>query len=273
MNNRHGGFLASWRKYYAIARISMQAKLAHPADQFSEIIFFLLFFSVLFFFQQATSQVATPTQSEGLTFVQCMWILFFVNIFGQRKKGISHTLSLEIQSGQIAYRLNRPCSYILFHYAEYIGDRIASLLFTGLAAALATYFCVGTPPLSLLSLTLGMIMLFAGATISFFIQLCIGLLAFWIEHVEPLRWIYWQAQSVAGGAVIPLALFPQSVKKIVLLLPFANTFYGGARIIVSFNVPDLIFYGTLQLFWLCATIIFAHILFRKGMKHVVIGGG
>lgn len=263
----------SIRKYYAIARISAQAKLACPADQISEIVFFLLLLAVLFLFQQTTFKQALPSQTEGLTLVQITWIIFFVNIFVQRKKGVSYTLGQEIQSGQIAYRLNRPCSYILFHYAEYIGDRIASLLFTGTTAGIVTYWLVGPPPVSLLSLILGIIMLFMGATITFYIQLCIGLCAFWIEHVEPLRWIYWQAQSVAGGAIIPLALFPQAVKKIVLLLPFANTFYGAAHLIVRFNVTDLRFYLSLQLFWLCATIILAKILFQKGIKNVVVGGG
>lgn len=273
MSNGRNKFFAAIRKYYAIARISAQAKLACPADQVSEIFFFLLLFAVLFLFQRATSIAANPGQTEGLTLVQFMWILFFVNIFGQRKKGVSYTLGQEIQSGQIAYRLNRPCSYILFHYAEFIGDRLASLLFTGTTAGIVTYWLVGAPPISWLSLILGAIMLFFGATISFFIQLCIGLCAFWIEHVEPIRWIYWQAQSVAGGAVIPIALFPQGVKKIVMLLPFANTFYGAARVMVSFDSVDLYAYLVPQLFWLIATIILAQILFKRGIKNVVIGGG
>lgn len=273
MKTRSSSPWKNLRKYYAIGRISLQTTLAYPVNQLSEFGYYSLLFCLLFFFQQATLQQAQQNQTEGLSLAQIMWIIFFVNIFEQRSKGVSYVLNQEIQSGQLAYRLNRPCSYMLFYYAEYLGERIASLIFSGITSGLMIYYLVGAPPTSIATLILGILMLFIGATISFFLQFCIGLCAFWIEGVDPLRWIYWQAQSVLGGAVIPLALFPQTIKKMVAFLPFANTFYGAAHLIVNFNLQNFQYYITLQLFWLFAVIVLARTLFKKGVKNVVISGG
>jgi ABC-2 type transport system permease protein len=78
---------------------------------------------------------------------------------------------------------------------------------------------------------------------------------------------------VFGGAAVPLAFFPAAIKKIILLLPFSNVVYGAARIIVGCRGGDLFFYVGLQIFWLVIMLIITKIIFKIGVKNVVICGG
>lgn len=262
------------KKYASIMRVTSATRLTYRVDQISEIIFLLIILTVLYFFHRVALSTATVAQSEGLTLTQVMWIVFFVNVFAsERRKGVSQQLNEEIHSGQIAYQLNRPYSYILFHLAQYLGDKVPSLLGTGALCSGALCYFVGLPKVSLPSVLIGMCMLMIGLIINFFMQFCIGLCAFWVGNVDPIRWIYKQLQSLAGGAVIPIAFFPAAVKKFMLLLPFSHLAYGAARLIVDYDHSSVYFYVSMELIWLVIIIVGARALFARGIKHVVIGGG
>lgn len=263
-----------FKKYVAIAKINFANKLVYPVDIVSEIIFLTFIFSILFFLYQATAKIAPTSPIEKLSLVQILWIAFFANVFaGERDKGVARALSDEIISGQIAYQLNRPYSYIMFHFAQHVGGRLPSIILGGAVTGLFLHAIVGIPNVSLCAFLLGAAMLCVGIVMSFLMQFCMGLCAFWIGNVDPLRWIYAQIMVVAGGAAIPLAFFPMAVRKVLLLLPFSNVAYGAARIIVGCPHNDLFFYLGLQLFWLVMMLIITKILFRVGVKNVVICGG
>ncbi|KKP35841.1 MAG: ABC transporter permease protein [candidate division TM6 bacterium GW2011_GWF2_32_72] len=265
---------ASLKKYLAIVKISFSNKMAYTVDLISEILFLTFIFSILYFLYLATSKVAPSSPVEKLSLVQTMWIVFCVNVFvALRGRGVSYLLKDEILSGQIAYQLNRPYSYIIFHFAQDFGTRLPLILFGGPFMGLFVYFLVGIPQISVLFLLLGVLMLFIGAIIAFLIQFCIGLCAFWIGDVDPIRWIYLQIMVVAGGASVPLAFFPVFIRKIVLLLPFSNVAYGASRILVGCHHDDVLFYLGMQIFWLIMMLIITKILFRTGVKNVVICGG
>jgi ABC-2 type transport system permease protein len=262
------------KKYLAIVKINFANRMAYPVDIISEIIFLTFIFSILFFLHKATAGIAPTSPIEKISLAQTMWIIFFTTIFaGERGKGVSHALNDEILSGQIAYQLNRPYSYAIFHFAQHIGTKLPAIILGGLITSFYVYFLVGLPTMSLGSLFLGLTMICIGIVINFLIQFCIGLTAFWIGNVDPLRWIYLQVMIVAGGMSVPLALFPAAIKKIILLLPFSNVIYGAARIIVGCQNADLLFYVFMQLFWLGMMLLITRFIFKLGVKNVVICGG
>src|SRR3972149_3067497 len=208
--------LASIKKYWAIGKINFANQLAYRADILSEVGFSMFVFAILFFLHRETIKITPTSPVEILTLAQIMWIIFFATLVGgERTKGVAHTLNEEILSGQIAYQLNRPYSYMAFHLAQHVGTKIPALVLNGLMNSIFVYWLVGFPAFSVGSLWLGVLMLIIGMVINFFIQFCIGLGAFWIGNVDPIRWIYLQVMVVAGGMSVPLALFPAAMKKVI----------------------------------------------------------
>ncbi len=261
----------SLQKYGAIASINIANKLAYPIDLCIDIAVLLCIIAVLFCLHRATATVAPTSHIEKLSLVQTMWIIFFTNIFGDR--GIARLLNDEILSGQIAYQLNKPYSYMMFHFAQYIGTMAPSIIGKGLAASLLLWYIVGLPPVTMGSVALGTLMLAIGMVINFCIQFCIGLCAFWIGNTDPLRWIYAQLCVVAGGVAVPLAFFPDTIRNIMHILPFSNTIYGAARIMVSYEASTVLSYLMLQLMWLIIMVIAATMLFKRGVQRVALCGG
>jgi len=262
------------RKYYAIAKINFANRLAYPGNLVGEVVFLLFIFSTLFFVHRLTMAHAVAAQREGLSIAQVMWMIFFTNIVGlERARGIMRDINEEILSGQIAYQLNRPFSYLLFHLARYVGDKLVSIIFSGVITGLFLYVLVGIPDVSFVSLSVGISMFCMGIMINFLMQCCIGLCTFWIDRIDPLRWIYMQALIVMGGAAVPVAFYPQAIKKIILLLPFSNIVYGAARIMVDSKHPDMLFYCGLQVIWLIIMLIVTRIIFKIGVRNVAVGGG
>jgi ABC-2 type transport system permease protein len=93
---------------------------------------------------------------------------FCANVFAnERGKGVSHLVNDEILSGQIAYQLNRPYSYILFHCAQYFGTKLPTLIIGGTISGVFVYSLVGAPMLSVGALLLGSIMIFIGMVMAF----------------------------------------------------------------------------------------------------------
>ena len=267
-------FYASFKKYCAIVNITFTNRMAYSVDLISEILFMIFVLSILFFLHRATANVSPTSPIEKLTLAQTMWIIFLTSLLaGDREKGVAKTLNEEILSGQIAYQINRPYSYILFHFAQDLGSKLPAIIFGGALTSLYMYFLVGLPQISLFTTLLGFVMLCIGMMISFMLRFCIGLCAFWIGNADPVRWIYLQIMIVAGGMAVPPAFFPESIRKVILALPFSNVIYGAARIMVGCKYADLMFYVGMQLFWLFMMLIITRFMFKRGVKNVTICGG
>lgn len=274
MKTNQKGLRATVKKYGAVAKISFLNRLAYPVDTVMEIVFLTFIFAILFFLQRAAASCTPSSPIETLSLAQTMWTAFLSNIVaGERGKTIMHLLNNEILSGQTAYQLNRPYSFMLFHLAQFVGGRLPSLIFCAVATAPLLYWLVGLPPLTLGTFLLGAVMLCVGVLLSFFLQFCVGLSTFWVGNSAPLRWIYYQIVVVSSGMTVPLAFFPATLRTTLQLLPFSNISYGAARVIVGCSQTDLFWYVGLQLFWVVMIAFTSRAIFKAGVRNVVISGG
>ena len=132
---------------------------------------------------------------------------------------------------------------------------------------------VGPFSLSILGLLGGAIAIILGYTLDFFLFFMLGLMGFWVEDVKPFSWLYSKSKLVFGGVLLPIAFFPASVQKVVLLLPFSNLYYAASRIIVQFDIWLLVRCLTVQVVWIGLLGVCAYALFKRGVRHVTISGG
>lgn len=221
-----------------------------------------------------TFRVANSVQIGGLTTATAVWSLALVQSFQTATRPPVATLvEEEVKSGSLAYSINRPLSYILFHYFGYLGRVIPKLITNVVIGVFATMILVGFVEFTWFGLLAGLILLFLGYTLDFFMLFIIGLLSFWVEDTSAYRWIYSKGFLVFGGAIVPLALFPDAIKNIVEILPFAQLYYGAARIIVNFDFSLFQKFLFFQVIWIILFTVIAILLFRKGVKNVSINGG
>ena len=100
----------------------------------------------------------------------------------------------------------------------------------------------------------------------------IGLAAFWLEDIQPLRWIIDKFVMVLGGAFVPVAFFPEFLKAMAIYSPF------GASQMITHTVyatwaQDYLKLICSQIIWIIILGIAVHYLSQKAYKSVSVNGG
>ncbi len=261
-------------KYFEIAKVNYfnsSAYLVNLISRSAIVVIRIWIFTQLYKVSYAISGLS---EIGGLTVAMVVWSLMMTQSFQTATRPqLSKIIDEEVKSGTLAYSVNRPYSYILFHFSGFIGRSIPNLFINLLIGALAALVLVGPIVFSWEALAFGAVLLFFGYILDFFVSLIIGLTAFWIEDTSAFTWIYSKGQLVFGGLILPIALFPDYLQKIAELLPFSQMYYGAARLIVHFE-PSLFWqYLATQLVWILFFGVVAYYLFNKGIKHVSVNGG
>lgn len=219
-------------------------------------------------------QASGATIINGQSVAMVVWGLMLVQSFhGATRPNVSRLIEDDVKNGTLAYSISRPYSYILFQLFAFIGRIIPKLFSNLLIGIIAAFILVGPVFFSVKSILLGLILLILGYLLDFLISMIIGLVAFWIEDVSALVWIYQKGQMIFGGAIVPIALFPDYLQNVANYLPFSQLYYGAARLMVNFEMSLFKQFLLIQLAWILIFALLSTYLFKKGIKNVSVNGG
>jgi ABC-2 type transport system permease protein len=263
-----------FRKYAEVGKINMVNSLHHSTNLFGRGMILLVRLWIFTQLYRVTYEVQHATVINGLTLAMIIWNLVFVQGFQiASRPAVSRLIDEEVKTGTLAYSINRPYIYNLFHYFGFMGRVVPSLMVNVLLGSLIAIVMVGPIQVSLSGILAGSVLLFFGYMLDFFMSLGIGLAAFWMEDTSAFMWIYHKGFMVFGGAILPLALFPDKVQAIAIRLPFAQMYYSAARILVHYDSALFLQYLELQLMWIAVAAMVVSFMFMKGVRYVSLNGG
>lgn len=102
---------------------------------------------------------------------------------------------------------------------------------------------------------------------NFLIQCLIATVAFWLDKTDGLFGLWFAAWSVASGYLAPLALFPESVRTVLDLLPFRFMLALPVELLGGFVTPDEALGPIgLQLGWTAVMIVALTAAWRRGLR-------
>lgn len=262
-------------KYYAIMMTAARARAVYISDILAEvpvIIFRIWALSALF---AATYRTTGESEFDGMTYVQLVWCMSLIQCFesSASEPHVPRIIEEEVKSGALAYSLNKPYSYGFFQFFAFIGRGLSNMAINLIVSLSMPYLLVGALDVTWQGLGAGILMMFLGFVLYFLITLVIGLFAFWIEDVTSIDWLFRATSMIFGGAILPIALFPDKVKCVAEYLPFGQLYYSAARLIVNYDYHVFVKFLTVQLFWLTLFCIAAVAILREGVKRVSISGG
>jgi len=188
------------------------------------------------------------------------------------KPRLTNTIAEQVKDGSVAYLLNKPYDFLLYHFSVALGDGLMRMTFNALAGGAIVWLMIGPPP-NLFAIPFVLIAIIFAWLIDCTLTATLGLAAFVTEDVAAFDWIYAKFILILGGVLIPLDFFPDWLRGIAQALPFAYATYHPARFFVQ---PDLAHFVTLilgQVLWLSALALSLSLVYRRGETRFTITGG
>ena len=183
-----------------------------------------------------------------------------------------------IVDGNIAYELCRPVNIYNMWYSRNTANRLSRAVLRCfpvlLVAALvpAPYGMNG--PASPGHFLLFLITLLLGLAVTVSFNMLIYMLTFFTISPQGLRIFFMSTMEFFSGAVIPLPFFPDKLRQVMELLPFASMQNVALRVYSgSMNGGEMRRAVFLQVFWLIVVTGAGKLLCRVAEKRITVQGG
>lgn len=268
-------------KYAAMAGVTVRSNLAYLADFLLRSLFLVVIMFIFFQLWRVTygSAAASGATGEpaiaGFTLRHMIWYLAVAESIVLSLPRTSFLVDEQVKTGQLAYYLGRPHSYVLYLFATYIGEALVRLPVHLVIGGAISWLLVGPPPLVPAALPGLAVALILGLALNFTIVAAIGLLAFWFEDTASFHLLYSRFLMIAGGMLIPLDVMPDLVRSVAAAVPTNLIVYGPSRLLVGHGVSAPEIWGLLgrQALWLVILGGLLAAVFRLGVKRVNVQGG
>ncbi len=259
------------KKYFEIAKINFLNNIAYFSEFILRAVFILI---ILFIFINIWKTIYSgQTLIEGYTLAMMIWYLLMTESIVTSGSGVVKEINRDVQSGDIAYQLNKPYSYIGYYFAKSISYKIIGFVVTFAIGSVLVFLMSGGIDFNVSNLPLLIVSIFLALILDFFMLLCIALLGFWFEDTNAFRWIYDKLLFTIGGMLVPLEIFPKWLADISNALPFSFAVYQPAKLFVNFSLSRFLEVAGFQLAYIILFAAIAIIIYKFGIRRVNINGG
>ena len=203
-------------KYAAFSRISVAQARRERGELYGRAAFFVVILGVFSSLWRAAAEAGMPVAADSRALV---WYLAATEWILLSTPQIHLDVQEAIRRGDVIYRLGRPASYVIAELAAGFGLLAVRAPLLALTAFLWAFGFTGWIPSARALVMLVPFGLVAAALMTA-LHLWIGLLAFWLEEVSPVYWLWQKAMFVLGGLMLPLELYPHFVQRAAAFTPF-----------------------------------------------------
>lgn len=258
-------------KYIEIAKISLSNSLVYRANIISRFCFYTIF---IFVFMNLWKAIYNEGGVNGYSYVQVLWYLILTEYISFTcTSNIYNTMNDEVKTGAIAYQISRPMHYVLFQFANSLGQLLVNAFFFGiLAIALGfvfagplTGFCWIGIPVMVLSIILSIIL-------NYYFMMLIGLSAFIVEENFAMFLIY-QKLGFMLGMFLPVEFLPAWLQPIAKSLPFSYIYWAPAKLFVDFSYEIAFDLILRQVIWVGLVIFLVMLFYRRCERRLQVNGG
>jgi ABC-2 type transport system permease protein len=172
-----------------------------------------------------------------------------------------------IQRGRLSGELMRPVHPVHFDLAFFTGWKfVVIVLWLPIAAVLTLAFQPTLNPT--LPDVLGFaVAIWGGFLVRFFLLWALGMLSFWTTRVSAIFELYFTAELLLSGRLVPMSLMPEWVQQLSNLLPFKWAFQYPIETLIGRLSPQEILVGLgMQAFWTLFGIGLVSVVWRGAVR-------
>jgi len=257
-------------KYGAVATTAVRQELAERATLAGRVVFYavlLTIFSRLWVVVQERGALSGANAADFLWYLAVTeWVVLSVPL-------VHLTVEADVRSGDIAYQLPRPISYLGARVAEAGGAQLVRFAVLGVAGFVFAWGLAGSLPSRPEGLLLALVLAPLAAFTCTLFATAVGFSALWLQDAAPVYWIWQKCMFLLGGLLLPLEIYPEWLREIASVLPFAAMLHGPGRSALGFDVEHALRTGALLVFWAGVAIALLVVLLRRGLRVLDVNGG
>jgi ABC-2 type transport system permease protein len=172
-----------------------------------------------------------------------------------------------IQRGRLSMELLRPIHPLHNDIAYFAGWKVAVIILWLPLAAFLTWIFKPQISTSLLEVAVFFCAIWGAYLIRTMELSLLGMISFWTTRVSALYQLFFAAELILSGRLVPMTLMPVWVQRLAGFLPFQWTFgYPIESLIGTLSFGDLFRGLGMQLFWIALLTGFVSLVWRSGIR-------
>ena len=263
-------------KYFSVFKTGFKQEKDAIFDMFMRcIIYFIITYIFIQLWGYIYGEGGTNQIINGYSLNQMIWYLILSECIANSTKcaQISRSMTNEIKTGSIAYKLNKPYNYYLYSISAFMSKSCFTILFTVPTALIMGGIFVGIPA----SFTCAQILpCFVAFMFAIFLSWCIygvvGLIAFWVQDSTAFYWIVSKSFMLLG-MFFPVEFFPTWLQPIIRYSPIYSIMSGPASLVANFSWGLFARVLISQTIWTAIVIAIGLLVFKLGKRRVTNNGG
>ncbi|MDR0986320.1 MAG: ABC-2 family transporter protein [Ruminococcus sp.] len=260
-------------KYIKIMRMSFSQSTVFRASYFFGLVNSII--SVFITVSIWKALYGGAESVDGISFSATVTNIVFSMLLSTAFGFNDFAIAGKVHSGAVASELLKPMSISLSNMFQAIGSNLFKLIghFAPTLIISAIFFKL-LPPKSFAMLLLAAVSVIFGFCLLYSISYIVSVTSFWITNVWSLSTLKNVIIGIFAGTMLPIWFMPQSLQNALRYTPFDVIYFAPVKIYLGqMTVEEIAFSFGKQLFWLGVFILCGALLWRKGVKKIVIAGG
>jgi len=260
-------------KYLAVLWIDLRQQLVYRGEFLLGGLMIAIFMFIFVSLWRTVFTIAGENEIEGFRLPQVVWYLAMTETMILSGSRIFDEISAAVKSGDLAYTLIRPYSYVSYQIAHSLGITYPRMLRNFVIAAAVILPFVRTVETNWQGILGFLVLGLMSSILDAMIAVLIGLSAFYLEEVRPIYWIYNKMLMSVGGMFVPIDMFPDWLRRISDVLPFRFIIYAPAKTFVAFDGSFFLRALGGQAAYVAVMALVLALVWRVGQKRLVVHGG
>ncbi len=260
-------------RYSFVLRTAARQQWVYRAELAMRAIQMVLFIGVFMALWTTAFGVSGQMEMAGFSLAEVVWYLAMTETIALSSSRVFIEIGEAVRAGDLAYTLARPLSYPFYQVANSLGNSAPRFLLNLLTGVAVVWIGMGQMAGSLPGAAAFVGMAALALLLDALVAVLIGLMAFWIEEVMPIFWIYQKLLFTVGGMFLPLELFPDWLRRVAEWLPFQFITYVPARAFVAFE-PEFVLRAVVgQAVYIVILTALVMLVWRRAQRRLVVHGG
>ena len=264
------------KKYLTLTKAGIMESLQFRLGTFVMAVGNLLYLIVVYYLWKAIYASSGSDVVNGMTFADTLiYLVLATALFNFMEMYTVWEMGRGIQSGKIVLELLKPMEYRNYLFWTYSGQFVTNFFFTFLptfiVVAVVTHGAVHLG-LNLLFFAISVII---AISLNYSINFIVGTICVYTESIWGINIMKQVIVLLLSGATIPLAFFPETLRKITYYLPFQSIYNAPLSILLNASPEPkeiITIIGT-QLIWCIAMLLLSKLFWKVSLRQITVNGG